>query len=49
MDEDRVAKILIAYQRSFLDALVDKWATTWIENRLGKDRQEKKSLNKPTS
>jgi predicted transcriptional regulator len=39
-DEDRIAKILIAYQPSFLDTLVDKWASTWLENRFGKDKSE---------
>jgi len=37
-DEDRVAKILVAYQPSFLDTLVDKWASAWLENRVGKDK-----------
>jgi predicted transcriptional regulator len=37
-DEDRIVKILIAYQSSFLDTLVDKWASTWLENRFGKDK-----------
>jgi len=37
-NEDRVAKILIAYQSSFVDTLVDKWASTWLENRLGKEK-----------
>ncbi len=39
-DEDRIAKILIAYQQSFLDSLVDKWASTWLENRFGKDKSK---------
>ena len=39
-DEDRIAKILIAYQHSFLDTLVDKWAIAWLENRLGKDKSK---------
>jgi hypothetical protein len=34
-------KILIAYQSSFLDTLVDKWASTWLDNRLGKDKIRK--------
>ncbi len=38
-DEDRIAKILIAYQSSLLDTLVDKWASTWLENRFGKNNQ----------
>jgi len=36
-DEDKIAKILITYQSSFLDTLVDKWANTWLENRFGND------------
>jgi predicted transcriptional regulator len=32
-DEDKIAKILVAYQLSLLDILVDKWAATWLENR----------------
>jgi predicted transcriptional regulator len=39
-DEDRIAKVLIAYQSSFLDTLVDKWASTWLENRFGKDKSK---------
>jgi predicted transcriptional regulator len=39
-DEDKIAKILIAYQSSFLDSLVDKWASTWLENRFGKDESK---------
>jgi predicted transcriptional regulator len=31
-DEDRIAKILIAYQSSFVDKIVDKWASTWLES-----------------
>jgi predicted transcriptional regulator len=41
-NEDRLAKILIAYQSSLLDTLVDKWAATWLENRFGKDKKEEK-------
>ncbi len=37
-DEDRIAKVLIAYQSSFLDTIVDKWAGTWLENRFGKSK-----------
>ena len=37
-DEDRVEKILIAYQSSFLDKLVDRWTSTWLENRFGKNK-----------
>jgi predicted transcriptional regulator len=41
-NEDRITKILIAYQSSLLDILVDKWAATWLENRFGKDVKEDK-------
>jgi predicted transcriptional regulator len=37
-DEDRIAKILVAYKSSFLDRLVDKTLSTWMETRF---RQEK--------
>jgi predicted transcriptional regulator len=40
-DEDRVEKILIAYQQSFLDKMVDKWAGTWLEKRLVTDTSNK--------
>ncbi len=30
-DEDRVAKVLIAYKSSFLDKVVDKTLSTWME------------------
>ena len=30
-DEDRVAKVLVAYKASFLDGLVDKTLGTWLE------------------
>jgi len=39
-DEDRVAKILIAYKSSFLDKLVDKALTTWMETRFRKEKEE---------
>jgi predicted transcriptional regulator len=43
-DEERVSKILIAYQSSFVDKIVDKWAATWLENRSekGKTKDEAK-------
>jgi DNA-binding transcriptional ArsR family regulator len=31
-DEDRVAKVLVAYKKSILDTLVDKTLTTWLES-----------------
>jgi predicted transcriptional regulator len=39
-DEDRVSKILIAYKSSFVDKLVDKWASTWLENGFEKAKTE---------
>jgi predicted transcriptional regulator len=36
-DEDRVAKVLIAYRSSFLDKLVDKSLDTWLESYSGKE------------
>jgi predicted transcriptional regulator len=39
-DEDRIAKILITYQQSFLDTLVDKWASTWLDTRFGKEKSK---------
>jgi predicted transcriptional regulator len=39
-DEDRIAKILIAYQRSFMDKMVDKWVSTWLEKRFVKDKSD---------
>lgn len=30
-DEDRVAKVLVAYKSSFLDKMVDKSLATWLE------------------
>jgi predicted transcriptional regulator len=33
-EEDRISKVLIAYRSSFLDKIVDKWASTWLENTL---------------
>ena len=38
-DEDRVAKVLIAYKASFIDKLVDKTLSTWLEaySKKGKD------------
>ena len=38
-DEDRVAKVLIAYKSSFLDKLVDKALNTWMETHFHKDQQ----------
>ncbi len=40
-NEDSVEKVLIAYQSSLLDALVDKWAATWLDYRFGSDKPKK--------
>jgi predicted transcriptional regulator len=39
-DEDRVAKILTVYKSSFLDTLVDKALSTWMETRLHKEKEK---------
>jgi predicted transcriptional regulator len=39
-DEDRVAKILIAYKSGFLDKLIDKALSTWMENSYSKEKPE---------
>ncbi len=41
-DEARIEKVLIAYQETLLDKMVDKWANTWLERYLAKDKQSKK-------
>jgi len=35
-DEERVAKVLVAYKSSFFDKLVDKALSTWLESYSGK-------------
>jgi predicted transcriptional regulator len=37
-NEDKISKVLISYQSSLLDILVDKWANTWLENRMVKEK-----------
>lgn len=39
-DEDQIAKILVAYQQSLLDKIVDKWVSTWLEKRFVKDKSD---------
>jgi len=39
-DEDRVAKTLIAYKSGFLDKLVDKALSTWMETRFHKEKEK---------
>jgi predicted transcriptional regulator len=38
IDEDRIAKILIAYRSSFMDKLVDRALNTWLETRFHRDQ-----------
>jgi len=38
-DEDRVAKVLIAYKPSFLDKLVDNALDVWMETRFHKEKK----------
>jgi len=33
---------LIAYQQSFMDKMVDKWVSTWLEKRFVKDKPDEK-------
>lgn len=35
-DEERVSKVLVSYKQSFLDKLVDKALSTWLESYSGK-------------
>ena len=39
-DEDRIAKILIAFKSSFVDRLVDKSLSTWMETRFRSEKGE---------
>lgn len=39
-DEDRVAKVLIAYKSSFLDKLVDRALKTWVETNFRKEKEK---------
>jgi predicted transcriptional regulator len=38
-DEDRIAKVLVAYRSSFLDRLVDKTIKTWMETHFHQEKQ----------
>jgi predicted transcriptional regulator len=42
-NEDKIAKILVAYKSSLLDTLVDKWAATWLENRFSVEPKSEKN------
>ncbi len=37
-DEDKVAKVLVAYKASFLDKLIDKTLSTWLETYTREER-----------
>jgi predicted transcriptional regulator len=39
-EEDRVAKVLIAYKPSFLDKLVDRVLDTWMETHFRKEEEK---------
>jgi predicted transcriptional regulator len=43
-NENQIAKILIAYQASLSDTLVDKWAKTWLEGPFRNDNAKKEML-----
>jgi predicted transcriptional regulator len=36
-DEDKIVKILVAFQSSILDKPVDIWAVTWLEDRFNSE------------
>lgn len=42
-DEDRVAKVLMSYKSSFVDRLVDKTLSTWMETQFRKRRESENS------
>jgi predicted transcriptional regulator len=42
-DEDRVAKVLVAHKKTFLDMLVDKTLSTWLESYPQKKAQTTKA------
>ena len=37
-DEERISRVLIAYESSFVDKMVDKWVSTWLEKRFNKEK-----------
>ncbi len=39
-NQERVEKILVSYQSSLLDKVVDKWTRTWLENHQPKEKPE---------
>jgi predicted transcriptional regulator len=40
-EEDKIGKVLIIYQSTFVDKIVDRWANTWFENHPTKDKPQK--------
>lgn len=42
-EEIRIEKILVAYQQSFVDKMVDMWASTWLEKPPVKNKSDKKT------
>jgi len=42
-DEDRVAKVLMSYKDSFVDRLVDKALSTWMETQFRKSKESENS------
>lgn len=47
-DEDRVTKVLIAYQSSFIDKLIDKAIYTWMEIQFRKSKKGSESKTNST-
>ncbi|MGA2386702.1 MAG: winged helix-turn-helix transcriptional regulator [Candidatus Bathyarchaeia archaeon] len=41
-DEERIARILVAYQPTFLDKMVDRWASTWVESHYKQSKLREK-------
>jgi len=42
-DEDRIAKVLMTYRSSFVDRLVDKTLSTWMETQFRKRKESENS------
>lgn len=45
-DENKISKVLIAYQASLFDKLVDNWASTWLESSIDKGKPAEKKESK---
>lgn len=48
-DEDRVARVLIAYKSSLLDKMVDKTLNTWMETYSRQTSNQKSERTKPNN